>query len=205
MKILLIGPQGSGKSTQAKLLAKELGVLYLSTGEIFRQMAKAPTPLGKKIKKILNQGLLVDDETTIKIVKKFLTKPEFKHGFVAEGFPRNLTQAKKLKKVFDKVFYLTVNQKEIMKRLTARRVCQDCQADFNLLTKPPKKEGICDYCGGKLIQREDDTEEAIKQRLAIYHELTKSVLDFYRRQGILEEVDGERPLAVILEDILSRL
>ncbi len=205
MKILIIGPQGSGKSTQAKLLAQKLGVPYLATGEIFRQMAKEPTPLGQKIKKLLKQGFLVDDETTIKIVKKYLKRPEFQGGFVAEGFPRNLVQAEKLKKVFDKVFYLKVNQSVIIKRLTARRICQDCKADFNLLTKPPKLEGVCDHCDGNLVQREDDTEEAIKKRLEIYHQLTEPVLDFYRRQGILEELDVERPVETILKDTLSRL
>ena len=205
MKILVVGPQGSGKSTQAKFLAKHLGVPYLSTGEIFRQMAKESTVLGRSIKNLLNRGFLVDDEKTIRIVKEYLKKPEYKREFVAEGFPRNINQAEKLKKLFDKVFYLKVSKPILIKRLTARRICQDCKANFNLLTIPPKKEGVCDYCGGKLVQREDDSEEAIKKRLAIYRQLTQPVLDFYRHQGILEEINGERPIKVIFEDLLSRL
>lgn len=179
MNILLVGPQGSGKSTQVKLLAEKLGVPYLSTGEIFRQMAKEKTALGRKIKNILKKGLLIDDKQTIEIVKEYLKKSEFKQGFVAEGFPRNLYQAKRLKKVFDKVFYLAIRQEEIMRRLTARRICQDCKANFNKLTKPPKKEGICDECGGKLIQRDDDKKEVIKKRLEIYYQETRSVLGFF--------------------------
>jgi adenylate kinase len=205
MNILLIGPQGSGKSSQAKLLAERLGVPYLSTGEIFRQMAKEKTALGRKIRTLLQKGILVDDEPTIKIVKEYFKKSEFKHGFVAEGFPRNLYQAKRLKKFFDKVFYLSISREEIMRRLMARRVCQRCKANFNILTHPPQKEGICDKCGSKLIQREDDKEEAIKKRLEIYFRQTQPVLDFFRHQGILEEVDGERPIEAILEDLLSRL
>lgn len=205
MKILMIGPQGSGKSTQAKLLAKKLTVPYLSTGEIFRQMAKEPTSLGKKIKNLIDNGLLVDDQTTIKIVKQFIARPEFKNGFVAEGFPRNLNQAEKLGNLFDKVFYLTISQEEIMRRLTARRICPDCKANFNLLTQPPKKEGLCDLCGAKLIQRQDDHPAAIKKRLEIYQKLTQPVLEFFQRQGILEKVDGEQPISIILEDILSRI
>jgi len=205
MKILIVGPQGSGKSTQAKLLGEKLGLPYLSTGNIFRQMAKSPTPLGRKIKRIINQGLLIDDQTTIKIVKEYLKKPEFKKGFVAEGFPRNLSQAKKIPHLFDKVFNLNVSRKTIFQRLTTRRVCEKCGANFNILTKPPKKKGVCDFCGGKLVQRDDDKKEAIQKRLEIYQKLTKPVLDFYRRQGILEEIDGEQPIQTILKEILSRL
>lgn len=205
MKILVVGSQGSGKSTQAKLLAQKLRVPYLSTGEIFRQMANQKTALGKRIKNLLSQGFLVDNKTTIRIVKDYLKKPEFKKGFVAEGFPRNLNQARKLGKFFDKVFYLKVSKPVIIKRLTARRLCQNCKADFNLLTKPSDKEGICDFCGGKLVCREDDTEESIKKRLKIYYQLTQPVLDFYRKEGILEEIDGERPVKIIFKDILTRV
>lgn len=205
MKILLIGPQGSGKSTQAQLLAKARGVPYLSTGEIFRQMAKEPTVLGKKVKNLIDHGDLIDDVTTTKIVKQFVNKPEFKQGFVAEGFPRNLNQAQKLGHLFDKVFYLTLSQKEIMKRLTARRVCPNCKANFNLLTKPSKKENLCDECGGQLVQREDDQEAAIKKRLKIFHQLTRPVLALFQQQGILEEVNGERSVEIILKDLLAQI
>jgi len=205
MNILVIGPQGSGKSTQAKLLAKKLKVSYLSTGEIFRQMAKTETAFGKRIKRLINQGNLVDDKTTLKIIKEYLKKPEFEKGFVAEGFPRNLFQVEKLQKVFDKVFHLAISKKEIMKRLASRRVCQNCKANFNLLTKPPKKKGVCDSCGGKLVQREDDKKKAIEKRLIIYQKLTQPVLSFYQRQGILEEIDGERPAEEIFQDIFSQL
>ena len=168
-------------------------------------MAKEPTPLGRRIKNLIDKGILIDDKTTIEIVKEYLKKPDFKLSFVAEGFPRNLSQAKMLKKLFDKVFYLTISQKETMKRLTSRRVCQQCQANFNLLTQPPKKKGVCDYCGAKLIQREDDEKKAIKKRLTTFHQLTKPVLDYYRQKGILEKINGERAIDIILKDILSRI
>lgn len=202
MKILIIGPQGSGKSTQANLLADKLGIFYLSTGDASRRIAKEDTPLGRRVKKLLESGQLVDDQTILQMVERAL---QGKKSFVAEGFPRNLFQAKKFKKGFDQVFHLKISNKEIIKRLRARRVCPNCLANFNLLTTPPKKKGICDHCGGKLVQREDDKEEAIKRRLAIYQKKTKPLLDFYRKQGILEEIDGERPIGVILEDILNRL
>lgn len=202
MKILIIGPQGSGKSTQAELLSKKLGIFYLSTGNISRKIARENTPLGRKVKKIMESGRLVDDQTILQVVEKVL---QGKKNFVAEGFPRNLFQAKKFKKGFNKVFYLKISQKEIIRRLTARRICQNCKANFNLITTPPKKERVCDFCGGELIQREDDSKEAIKKRLEIYQKATKPLLDFYRQKGIFQEVDGERPIEVIFKDILSRV
>lgn len=202
MKILIIGPQGSGKSTQAELIAQRLGIFYLSTGNISRQIAIEKTPFGKKVKKILETGQLVDDQTILQMVERAL---QGKKSFVAEGFPRNLFQAKKFKRGFDKVFHLKIGKNGIIKRLTARWVCPNCMANFNLLTTPPKKKGICDHCGGKLVQREDDKAEAIKKRLAIYQKETIPLLDFYRRQGILEEINGERPIEVILQDILPRI
>ena len=204
MKILIIGPQGSGKSTQARLLVKKLSFLYLSTGDIFRQIARKNTLLGRKIKKTIDDGHLVDDKTTLIVVERFL---ENKKDFVIEGFPRNLFQARKFQESqgFDRVFSLRVSKKEIMRRLTSRRVCENCGANFNLLTKPPKKKGVCDLCGGKLIQRKDDKKEIIERRLAIYRRLTEPVLGFYRKKGLLKEIDGERPIGAVLKDILSYL
>jgi len=202
MKILIIGSQGSGKSTQAELLAKELGFCFFSTGNLFRKAACEKTPFGRKIKNLMESGRLIDDEQTLKLVHNILKNKE---DYVIEGFPRNLFQAKKFKYSFDKAFFLKISEKEAIKRLTARRVCQKCRANFNLLTKPPKQKNICDKCGAKLTQRPDDTEKAIKQRLNIFYKQTNKVLDYYHKKNILEEIDANRPIKVILQDILSRI
>lgn len=205
MNIIIMGPQGSGKSTQAQLLAKRLAIPCLSTGEIFRKISKEKTALGRRVKRIMNSGQLVDDKTTIKVVKKFLEKPTYQKGVVFEGFPRNFFQAKNLPLKIDKVFYLTLSRKEALRRLTARRICKICGANFNLLTSPPKVEGRCDLCKGSLYQRKDDSRDAVLERLKIFDKQTKPVLDYYKKQGILQNVDGERPISIIFKDILQRL
>lgn len=202
MKIILIGCQGSGKSTQAELLSKKFSLPILSTGDLCRKTAQENSPLGKKVKKMMNQGVLVDDFTIMKMAKKFL-KEDGRKGFIAEGFPRNLNQAKALKGKIDFVFYIKVSQKEAIRRLTSRWLCSQCEENFNLLTKLPKKKGLCDLCGGKLIQREDDQEAAVKQRLALYFQQTEPVLDYYRQQGLVHEINGEQPIPAIHQDIMK--
>lgn len=205
MHIIIMGPQGSGKSTQAQLLARRLKTPCLSTGEIFRKISKEKTALGRRVKRIMNGGQLVDDKTTIEVVKKFLEKPTYQKGVVFEGFPRNFFQAKNLPLKIDKVFYLTLSRKEALRRLTARRICKKCGANFNLLTSPPKVEGRCDLCKGSLYQREDDTKRAVLKRLELFDQETKPVLDYYRKQSILQEVDGERPIKEIFRDLAKRV
>lgn len=205
MNIVIMGPQGSGKSTQAQLLARRLKIPCLSTGEIFREISKEETALGKRVKEIMNGGQLVGDKTTLAVVKKFLREPKYQKGVVFEGFPRNLFQAENLNLKIDKVFYLSLSHKEALKRLTARRICKKCGANFNLITTPPKVRENCDLCGSELYQREDDTKEAVLERLRLFDKQTKPVLDFYKKQGILQEVDGERPIPIILKDISQRL
>ncbi|OGD85738.1 hypothetical protein A2Z23_01555 [Candidatus Curtissbacteria bacterium RBG_16_39_7] len=174
MNILILGSQGSGKSTQAELLAKKLQTPSLSTGELYRRLAKESTKRGLFIKSILEKGELVSDEITINLIEETIAKPEYKEGFVLEGAPRNLNQARMLNSSLDKVFYLKVTDKENTKRLLLRA-------------------------------REDDTEELIKKRLEIYHQETEPVILFYKNKDLLEEIDGERAVEEIHQDILERV
>lgn len=177
MKIILIGIQGAGKSTQGNLLHDKLKTPYLSTGHIFREMAKEKTPLGRYIKEIMNAGFLIPDERTVEIVTEYLKKPEYKNGYILDGFPRTLEQVKMFKNGVDKVVYLNVSDKEALWRLSYRN-----------------GEG-----------REDETLAAIRKRIELFHQLTKPVLDFYRGRGILVEVDGEKLIEEIHKEILGKI
>ena len=177
MKIILIGIQGAGKSTQGNLLRDKLNIPYLSTGHIFREMAKEKTPLGRYIKEIMNAGYLIPDEKTVEVVTEYLRKPEYKNGYILDGFPRTLEQVKMFTNGVDKVVYLNVSDKEALWRLSYRN-----------------GEG-----------RKDETLTAIRKRIELFHKLTEPVLDFYREKGILAEVDGERPIEEIHKEILGKI
>jgi adenylate kinase len=178
MKLVLIGIQGSGKGTQAGILSSKYGIKHINVGEIFRNNIKNETEIGKKIKEYVNNGKLVPDEIVIQMVKEVLDENE---NFILDGFPRNINQAEFLVSNYhiDKVVNLLLPDEISKKRLLARRVCENCKADYNLIYKPPKKEGICDICGGKLIRRKDDTEEAVQIRLDAFHKETSPVIDFF--------------------------
>jgi adenylate kinase len=177
MNIILMGIQGSGKSTQGNLLAKKLGVPYLSTGHIFRSIAQEKTKWGRYVKETLNAGILIPDEKTLPIVKDYLTRPEYQEGWILDGFPRTLNQAKEFGEKIDKVIYLKVSDEEALKRLAYRN------------------DQI----------REDDTTIAIKKRIDLYHRVTEPVIDFYKNQGILTEIDGEQSIEEIHREILAKL
>lgn len=174
MRLVILGPQGSGKSTQAELLVRKFKIPHLQTGALFRKIAREKTKLGQRVKNRLDKGELVSDKDIMSVVEKELAREEYKKGVVLDGIPRNLKQAKALKIKIDRVFYLKTSDKEGFKRLMLRK-------------------------------RADDTSELIKERLRIYHRETEPILAFYRKQGVLEEVDGERPIGIIFEDILGRL
>jgi adenylate kinase len=212
MNIIILGPQGSGKGTQAKLLAEKLGLVYLEMGEILRKMADSQNPLGKKIADFQKKGILVDDQIMTETLKIYLTSDNLLKGIILDGFPRNLNQISLLEArlsffqaVVDKVIFLNISVEESMRRLTARRVCPKCGHNFNLLTMTPKKENLCDDCSVPLVKRNDETDLVIRKRLAIYQTETLPVIDYYRQKGILLEVNGEQSVEAIHQEILAKI
>jgi adenylate kinase len=207
MNLLILGPQASGKGTQAKRIAKELGIPHISTGDIFRDNIERGTDLGKKVL-MIQGGELVPDELTNSIVKNRLKQEDCANGYILDGYPRNLVQAEYLNSIsqIDAVIDLEVPTKVIMERITSRRACGDCKADYNIIYMKPKQEGICDKCEGELIQRKDDTPGPIKKRLDIYYSQTQPLISFYKEQGVsLKEIDGVGTPGEILDRIMNVL
>lgn len=192
MRLVLVGPPGAGKGTQAVNLASHYGIPHISTGDIFRSNLKAGTPLGLEAKSYMDRGELVPDEVTNKMVKDRLSKDDVKPGFLLDGFPRNVVQADVLKEILQEkgspieaALELVVDKNEIINRLSGRRTCKNCQRAFHIQYERPSKDGVCDGCGGELYQREDDKEEVIARRLEVYSEQTAPIIDFYAREGVL--------------------
>jgi len=202
MKIIIMGPPGVGKGTQAKLLAEHLGLKHISTGDLLREEVRRGGELGKSVKEYMNRGELVPDDLIIEMLKGRLDK-----NFILDGFPRTRGQAEALAEVtaVDHVLDIQLSAEEIVRRLSARRVCEQCGRNYNLLTSPPEVEGICDVCGGRLIQRDDDRPEVIRRRYQVYQEETAPVEEFYRKLGVLAEIDGARPIEEVFEDALTHL
>jgi adenylate kinase len=203
-KIVILGPQASGKGTQAEFLAREYKIPHISTGEISRQEARKKTKFGKFVANLINNGFLVPDNIINKIVKNRLRKTDARKGFIFDGYPRNIIQAKALEKMtsLDIVIELHIPDKVSLARIADRRVCS-CEKIYHLKFKPPKRKGICDYCGKKLIIREDETPKAIKERLSIYHRQTEILFNYYRKRGILVKVDG-RPTIHIVKKLIKK-
>lgn len=195
MNILLFGPPGAGKGTQSALLVEKMGLKHISTGDLFRTNIKSQTELGQQAKSFIDKGELVPDEITIGMVEK-----EFKsldRGFVLDGFPRNVAQAQALESLLEKYsmkldysLFLDVPHEELVGRLTGRRVCKSCGAVYHIESKPSQQEGVCDLCGGEVVQRSDDREEVIENRLAAYNESTRPLKDYYQKQGQYLAIDG---------------
>ena len=197
MKLILLGPPGAGKGTQAKMLVEYFGVPQISTGDILRGAVKESSPMGIKAKSFMDAGALVPDEVVVGIVEERLRKPDCVDGFILDGFPRTLPQAdaltemlSALKKDIDAVVSLEVDIETLVVRLAGRRACSECGAGYHLTYEPPAKQGVCDKCGGDLIQREDDKEGTIRHRMSVYHEQTAPLVEYYQRAGILSSVDG---------------
>ena len=197
MKIIMLGAPGAGKGTQAKMIAEKYGIPHVSTGDIFRANIKNGTELGMEAKKYMDQGLLVPDELTVKILLDRVAQEDCRNGYVLDGFPRTIPQAevldKAIKELGDKIDYaidVEVPDENIIRRMSGRRACLSCGSTFHIEHVPPKKEGICDRCGKELILRDDDKEETVKNRLDVYHKQTQPLIDYYTGQNILKTVDG---------------
>ena len=212
MKIIMLGAPGAGKGTQAKMIADKYGVPHVSTGDIFRANIKNGTELGMEAKKYMDQGLLVPDELTVKILLDRVSQPDCKNGYVLDGFPRTIPQAEVLDKALaelgesiDYAIDVDVPDENIVKRMSGRRACVSCGATYHVVHVPPKKEGICDRCGSELILRDDDKPETVKNRLDVYHKQTQPLIDYYTNQGVLKTVDGTRDLEEVFGDIVTIL
>jgi len=205
-KILLMGPQGAGKGTVASILKDKLNIPHISMGDIFRETSKSNTPLGEKLRAIMKSGELVPLEITAQMLKERLSRDDCKKGYLLDGYPRNIEQAEVLDKIekIDKVVVLTVPREIAIERLTTRIQCKKCGAVFNIKTMPPKKEGICDYCGDELYRREDDTEEAINKRLEIYEKETKPLIERYKDKVIIIDTSKQK-VEEVVETILKSL
>lgn len=212
MRLILLGAPGAGKGTQAVTLAEKLSVPHISTGDIFRANIKGKTPLGVLAKEYIDKGALVPDEVTVGIVEDRLHNEDCKNGFILDGFPRTIPQAQQLDKILqamgtaiDNVVDIHVADSEIIKRLSGRRVCPECGMSYHIYFGPPEKEGVCNNCGSKLIQRDDDREETVLKRLETYHEQTEPLIEFYRTQGKLLVVHGREKIEDTTSDMLKVL
>lgn len=208
MKIIMLGAPGAGKGSQASRIAKEYQLPHISTGDIFRANLKEETELGKRAKSFMDKGELVPDDITIAMLLDRIHKEDCKNGYILDGFPRTIPQAEALKEALakkdekiDLALDVEASDELIIKRMDGRRTCPACGAIYHIVTLPPKTEGICDRCGADLIQRKDDNEETVKNRLKIYHEVTEPLISYYKKEGILEEIDGAEELDKVFEKV----
>ena len=208
MKLILLGAPGAGKGTQADIIKKTLGIPTISTGNILRAAVKNGTPTGLKAKEYMDAGKLVPDEVIIGIINERLQEPDCAGGYILDGVPRTIAQAEALEQAgirFDAVVALEVPDEKIVDRMGGRRVCESCGASYHIVNIPPKKEGVCDVCGGALKQRKDDDPETVKDRLAVYHKETEPLKDFYESRGILKTVEDQPTVAGTTQLILRAL
>lgn len=212
MKIIMLGAPGAGKGTQAKMIADRYGIPHVSTGDIFRANIKNGTELGRQAKEYMDQGQLVPDELTVKILLDRVAQPDCRNGYVLDGFPRTIPQAEVLTEALDKLgekidyaIDVDVPDENIINRMGGRRACVACGATYHVVYIPTKVEGICDRCGEKLILRDDDKPETVKKRLDVYHKQTQPLIDYYTAAGILKTVDGTKDMKDVFESIVAIL
>ncbi|HTY46993.1 MAG TPA: adenylate kinase [Methanomassiliicoccales archaeon] len=205
LKIVLMGPPGSGKGTQTERLCVELKLTKISTGDLLRESVRLGTPLGTKAKSFMDAGKLVPNELVIDLIKEKIKN--VKGGVILDGFPRNLEQAEMLDKItkVDMAIDLQVDEERLVKRLTLRRTCRNCASVYHLEFNPPKVDGKCDKCGGELYQRSDDTEKTVRERLRVYKESTFPLIEYYKKKGILKAVDGEGDIAEVYARIVKAI
>lgn len=213
MRIVLVGPPGAGKGTQASFLAENLSIPHISTGDLFRANISQGTPLGQQAQEYMRAGHLVPDEVTIGMAKDRLEEPDASGGFLLDGFPRNIAQAEALdgyleekSQKLDAVLDLEVPEDEVVKRIAGRRICRsDSSHVFHVEYSPPKKEGVCDTCGGELYQRDDDREETVRKRLAVYHSETEPIIDHYKAQGLVTTISAMGEVSEVTKRAMTAL
>lgn len=212
MRIILLGPPGAGKGTQAEALVKKLFLTHISTGDMFRAAIKSNTPLGIEAKSYMDQGQLVPDEVTVGIIKDRISQPDCREGFLLDGFPRTEAQAEALDRLLtaqniklDAVLNIHVPLENLVIRLTGRRICRACGNIYHLLYNPPQAEGVCDACGGELYQRSDDEEATVKNRLSVYEAQTAPLIAYYQDKGLLHTINGDLPINEVMVAIGAAL
>ena len=212
MRLILLGPPGAGKGTQAAGIVEKYKIPHISTGDIFRQNIKEGTELGKKAKEYMDQGLLVPDELTVGLVTDRISQPDCGNGFMLDGFPRNVSQAVQLDAflknngiALDKVINIEVDKEKLVARAVGRRICKSCGATYHIEFNPSKEEGVSDICKGDLYQRADDNEETVSKRIQVYLDETKPLADYYSKVGIIADIDGQQSIDKVFNDIVSAL
>ena len=212
MKLILLGPPGAGKGTQAKMLMEKYSIPQISTGDILRAAVKDGTAMGIKAKEYMDAGGLVPDEVVVGIVRDRLLEADCSNGFILDGFPRTVPQAdalhtslQEMKKELDRVISLEVDAEALVERLTGRRTCKDCGRGYHVKFDPSREADVCDACGGSLMQRDDDQEATIRKRLQVYADQTSPLISYYREAGVLLELDGMQPIPLVQEKMLSLL
>jgi len=212
MHILLMGPPGAGKGTQAANLVKKFAIPHISTGDMFRAAVKEGTELGKQAKACMDAGKLVPDEVTIGIVRERLSKEDCQKGFILDGFPRTVEQANALDAILKELNFtltgvidITVPAESLIERAVGRRICKKCGATYHISFKPTKAEGVCDDCGGETYQRADDSEATMKNRMAVYAEQTKPLIDYYQKAGVYSEINGSQSMDKVFADVVAAL
>ncbi|HLH72203.1 MAG TPA: adenylate kinase [Chloroflexota bacterium] len=212
MIVVMLGPPGAGKGTQCELLGEKLALPHIATGDLLREAMARGTPLGQLARPYIERGELVPDDVMINIINEWLATPGHEHGFILDGFPRTVNQARALDQALarvgkgvDRVIYLSVPVEELLQRIAGRYVCPQCGASYHLRTSPPRQSGYCDQCGSTLTQRPDDRREVAERRMAVYFAQTAPVIDYYQKRGVLSEVNGAQSVTAVLDAELAIL